>query len=96
MLAFDHVRKQIWMVVTADVTLAEPDEAYDKAVKRLAKLEKRLAQPLPKLPQAQTRPSRAGEAPHQQEEIFSPPWSAPRNTSPPATFFRRSFRSGSM
>ena len=27
-LAFDHVRKQIWMVVTADVTLAKPDEAY--------------------------------------------------------------------
>ncbi len=49
-LAFDHVRKQIWLVVTADVTLASPDEAYAKAVKRLARLEKRLAQPLPKLP----------------------------------------------
>jgi anthranilate synthase component 1 len=50
-LAFDHVRKQIWMVATADVTLAKPDEAYAKAVKRLAVLEKRLALPLPKLPQ---------------------------------------------
>jgi anthranilate synthase component I len=50
-LAFDHVRKQIWMVATADVTLTKPDEAYAKAVKRLAKLEKRLATPLPKLPQ---------------------------------------------
>jgi anthranilate synthase component 1 len=49
-LAFDHVRKQIWLVVTADVTLATPVDAYDKAVKRLARLEKRLAQPLPKLP----------------------------------------------
>jgi anthranilate synthase component 1 len=49
-LAFDHVRKQIWLVVTADVTLATPVDAYDKAVKRLATLEKRLAQPLPKLP----------------------------------------------
>ena len=49
-LAFDHVRKQIWLVVTADVTLAAPDEAYADAVKRLAKLEKRLAGPLPKLP----------------------------------------------
>jgi anthranilate synthase component 1 len=49
-LAFDHVRKQIWLVVTADVTLDAPAEAYAKAVKRLAKLEKRLAQPLPKLP----------------------------------------------
>jgi len=51
-LAFDHVRKQIWMVATADVTLGKPDEAYSKAVKRLAALEKRLAKPLPKLPQA--------------------------------------------
>ena len=49
-LAFDHVRKQIWMMVTADVTLATPDAAYADAVKRLARLEKRLSQPLPKLP----------------------------------------------
>lgn len=48
-LAFDHVRKEIWLVVTADVTLESPDSAYDKAVKKLAKLEKRLALPLPKL-----------------------------------------------
>jgi anthranilate synthase component 1 len=48
-LAFDHVRKEIWLVVTADVTLDRPDEAYGKAVKRLTKLEKRLAQPLPKV-----------------------------------------------
>jgi len=49
-LAFDHVRKEIWLVVTADVTQAKPSEAYGKAVRRLDKLEKRLARPLPKLP----------------------------------------------
>jgi len=49
-LAFDHVRKEIHLVVTADVTLQSPTEAYSDAIKRLAKLEKRLAQPLPKLP----------------------------------------------
>ncbi|MDR3740582.1 MAG: anthranilate synthase component I [Terracidiphilus sp.] len=49
-LAFDHVRKQIWIIVTADVTLAAPDAAYADAVKRLTRLEKRLSQPLPKLP----------------------------------------------
>ena len=49
-LAFDHVRKQIWLVVTADVTLGAPAEVYAKAVKRLARLEKRLTRPLPKLP----------------------------------------------
>jgi len=48
-LAFDHVRKQIWMVVTADVTLDTPAEAYDRAIRRLARLEKRLMQPLPRI-----------------------------------------------
>jgi anthranilate synthase component 1 len=49
-LAFDHVRKQIWMVATADVTLGSPDAAYADAVKRLAALERRLSRPLPKIP----------------------------------------------
>jgi len=49
-LAFDHVRKEIWLVVTADVTRHKPADAYDRAIQRLDKLEKRLAQPLPKLP----------------------------------------------
>jgi anthranilate synthase component I len=37
-------------MVTADLTLDAPGEAYDRAVQRLGKLEKRLARPLPKLP----------------------------------------------
>ena len=49
-LAFDHVRKEIWLVVTADVTRRKPSDAYDRAVRRLDKLEARLAQPLPELP----------------------------------------------
>jgi anthranilate synthase component I len=49
-LAFDHVRKEIHLVVTADVTLQPATAAYADAAKRLAKLEKRLARPLPKLP----------------------------------------------
>jgi anthranilate synthase component 1 len=48
-LAFDHVRKEIWLVVTANVTKGKPGDAYDKAVARLAKFEKRLAGPLPKV-----------------------------------------------
>jgi anthranilate synthase component I len=48
-LAFDHVRKQIWLIVTADVTLSPAAEAYQLAVKRLNRLERRLSQPLPKL-----------------------------------------------
>ena len=49
-LAFDHVRKEIHLVVTADVTLQSASAAYVDALKRLARLEKRLARPLPKLP----------------------------------------------
>jgi anthranilate synthase component 1 len=48
-LAFDHVRKEIWLVVTADVTKGKPAEAYAKALTRLGRLEKRLARPLPKV-----------------------------------------------
>jgi len=51
-LAFDHVRKQIWMVATADVTLASPGQAYADTVKRLEALERRLARPIPRLPRS--------------------------------------------
>jgi anthranilate synthase component I len=54
-LAFDHVRKEIWLVVTADVRQVKPADAYANAVARLAKLEKRLARPLPKLPVQKSR-----------------------------------------
>ena len=48
-LAFDHVRKEIWLLATVDVTRGKPADAYDKAVKRLEKLEEKLSQPLPRL-----------------------------------------------
>jgi anthranilate synthase component 1 len=48
-LAFDHVRKEIWLVATADVRSGKAGDAYDRAVKRLKRFEKRLAEPLPKL-----------------------------------------------
>ncbi len=44
-LAFDHVKKEIHLIVTADLTRGC---TYDDATKRLDKLEKRLAQALPK------------------------------------------------
>ena len=46
-LAFDHVRKEIWLIVTADVSRGNASAAYDRAVKRLNKLEKHLNLPLP-------------------------------------------------
>ena len=48
-LAFDHVRKEIWLVVTADLTREKPTAAYERAVKRLDKLEMRIELPLPKI-----------------------------------------------
>lgn len=47
-LAFDHVLKEIWLIATADVTRGA-SAAYDRAIRRIDKLEKRLAQPLPDL-----------------------------------------------
>ena len=47
-LAFDHVRKQILLVVTADLGRQKPAAAYKDAMQRLEKLEKRLARPIPK------------------------------------------------
>ena len=45
--AVDHVRKEIWLIVTADVSRGNASAAYDRAVKRLNKLEKQLNLPLP-------------------------------------------------
>jgi anthranilate synthase component 1 len=46
-LAFDHVKKEIHLMVTADLTREARDGAYDRAVRRLNKMEKRLAIALP-------------------------------------------------
>jgi anthranilate synthase component 1 len=48
-IAFDHVKKEIHLMVTADLTRQAKDGAYERAVKRLNKLEKRLASALPKM-----------------------------------------------
>ncbi len=48
-LAFDHVRKQIWLVITANVKRERSAAAYANALRRLDRLEKRLTRPLPKL-----------------------------------------------
>ena len=47
-IAFDHVKKEIHLMVTADLTRQPREGAYERAEKRLNKLEKRLASALPK------------------------------------------------
>jgi anthranilate synthase component 1 len=46
-LAFDHVKKEIHLIVTADLAREGREGAYARAVRRLNKLEKRLASALP-------------------------------------------------
>ena len=54
-LAFDHVRKEIWLVVTANVSQGNASAAYGRAVKRLNKLEKHINLPLPAPKQGKKR-----------------------------------------
>ncbi len=46
-LAFDHVKKEIHLIVTADLAREPREGAYERTVRRLNKLEKRLASALP-------------------------------------------------
>ncbi len=50
-LAFDHVKKEILLIVTADVRRQKPQAAYEDARRRLNRLTKRLARPLPAMKQ---------------------------------------------
>jgi anthranilate synthase component 1 len=47
-LAFDHVRKQILLIVTADLSRQKPAAAYVDAKQRLGRLEKRFSRPIPR------------------------------------------------
>ncbi|HEY0263173.1 MAG TPA: anthranilate synthase component I [Granulicella sp.] len=47
-LAFDHVKKEIHLIVTADLQRTDRKGAYARAVRRLDRLERKLAGPLPK------------------------------------------------
>jgi anthranilate synthase component 1 len=47
LLAFDHVRHEIFIIATADVRRQSPKQAYALAVRDIARIEKKLAAPLP-------------------------------------------------
>jgi anthranilate synthase component I len=46
-VAFDHVKKELLLIVNADVRTQTPKAAYAAALRRLAALERQLAKPLP-------------------------------------------------
>jgi anthranilate synthase component I len=47
LLAFDHVRHEIYIIATADVKKVSPRRAYDQAVRDIKRIEKKLLAPLP-------------------------------------------------
>jgi anthranilate synthase component I len=47
-LAFDHVRHEIYIIAIADVRTQTPKKAWDMAMRDIARIEKQLAAPLPK------------------------------------------------
>jgi anthranilate synthase component 1 len=47
LLAFDHVRHEIFIIATADVRRQSPKQAYAQALRDISKIEKKLAAPLP-------------------------------------------------
>ena len=48
-IAFDHVKKELLLIVNADVRAQAPKAAYAAASRRIAALERQLAKPLPPL-----------------------------------------------
>jgi anthranilate synthase component I len=48
LLAFDHVRHEIYIVATANVREQPAAKAYERAVRDIAAIEKQLAEPLPR------------------------------------------------
>jgi anthranilate synthase component I len=48
LLAFDHVRHEIFIIATADVRQQSPQQAYAQAVRDIERIERQLAAPLPK------------------------------------------------
>ena len=48
LLAFDHVRHEIFIIATANVREQPPDKAYDRALRDITAIEKKLNAPLPR------------------------------------------------
>ncbi|HET7871705.1 MAG TPA: chorismate-binding protein, partial [Terriglobales bacterium] len=58
LLAFDHVRHEIYIIATADVRRHSPRQAYARALRDIARIEKQLTVPLPAKHLRPARPRR--------------------------------------
>ena len=92
-LAFDHVRKQIWLMVTADVTLVSPEKAYAETVRRLEQAGEAAGGAVAQAAQGEARRQSSRWSIARARRIFWRRWRKRRSTSAPAMFFRRCCRS---
>jgi anthranilate synthase component 1 len=60
LLAFDHLRHQIHIIATVDVSKETPKRAYDRALKDIAAIEKKLASGLRPAHWQKTKPRKGG------------------------------------
>ncbi len=98
LLAFDHLRHQIHIMAAADVKRESPRRAYDRAVRDIGALERKLAAGLSSAmwrKSSKAKRQTQSACRHQARRIFCGVWSVARNTLPPATSFRWSSRSAS-
>ena len=95
-LAFDHVRKEIHLVVTADVTLQIPSRSL-RQCRQAPRAPRKTPRPsAAQAPQTKGRQGQSSKSPTAPaKRTTSPPSSAPANTSAPETSFRPSSRSAS-
>ena len=87
LLAFDHLRHQIHIIATADVSADSPKRAYDRALKDILAIEKRLAAGLRPVTGRKLSRSEALSrfTPEPVAIATSAVSSKPRSTSPPET-----------
>lgn len=57
-VAFDHVKKELLLIVNADLTAETPRAAYTAALRRLGAIERQLAKPLPERARIRARARR--------------------------------------
>jgi anthranilate synthase component 1 len=69
-LAFDHVKKEILLIATVDLLRDKKPGAYERAVKRLDKMERRLASALPKLRRSKAKDGKLKLVPRTSKAAF--------------------------
>jgi anthranilate synthase component 1 len=96
-LAFDHARQQILIISNAFIEESAPqlEAKYEKAVLKSRPWKPCSTNPWPSRRLGRRRTAASAFNRISQKRTILRPWTKPRNTSRPVTFFRLSFPSGS-